>query len=173
MYTNNIQEKGRKWKVKVVEKREWVKGLATKWEDKALEIELIKELIPLGLKAVEEILVREVDEIAGLWYKRFPGKNIYRWGKQWGSVYLHDQKVPILVPRVRLKGRMREGEISLKTYNEFQKPHGLDRQAMLRLLNGISTHKYRESVELVPQVFGISASNMSRRFTKKAEEALK
>ncbi len=35
-----------------------------------------------------------------------------------------------------------------------------------KLLNRISTHKYKESAELVPEVFGISPSNMSRRFKK-------
>jgi len=44
---------------------------------------------------------------------------------------------------------------------------------MLKLLNGISMHKYKESTELVPEVFGLSASNMSKRFKKATEENLK
>ncbi len=43
---------------------------------------------------------------------------------------------------------------------------------MLKLLNGISTHKYRESAELVPEVFGISASNVSKRFKYATKENL-
>jgi putative transposase len=173
MYKNNIQGNGRKWKVKVMERRKWVRGLPDKWEDKSVEIALIKELIPLGLRAVEEKLAKEVDEIAGLRYKRFGGKRIHRWGRQWGSVYLHGQKVPVIVPRIRIKGRMTEGELNLKTYDEFQKPHEYDQDVMLRLLNGISTHRYKESIGLVPQVFGISPSSVSKRFTRKAEEALR
>lgn len=34
-------------------------------------------------------------------------------------------------------------------------------------------HKYKESSELVPEVFGLSASNMSKRFKNLAEESLK
>lgn len=174
MDTSNVSKKGRRWKVKVIEKRKWVKGLADEWVDKTVEMELIKALIPLGLKAVEEKLAKEVDEIVGLRYERFNRKGFHRWGKQWGSVYLRGQKVPIKVPRVRIKGRTMDGEISLKTYDAFQKPsRGDDSQLMLRLLNGISTHRYKESAELVPQVFGISASTVSKRFTKKAEEALR
>lgn len=63
--------------------------------------ELIQVLIPLGLWYVKEVLKQEVREVAGEPDKRqgLPGYD--RWGKQWGSVYPRDQKLPILVPRVR------------------------------------------------------------------------
>ena len=48
-------------------------------------------------------------------------------------------------------------------YQKLQKPYN-EEQIFKKLLNGISTHKYKESAELVPEVFGLSASNMSRRF---------
>lgn len=40
----------------------------------------------------------------------------------------------------------------------------MDEQLFKKLLNGLSTHRYRESAELAPEVFGISASNLSKRF---------
>ena len=53
--------------------------------------ELIQMLIPLGLKAVEEELQREVEQLVGQGASRSPENR--RWGKNPGSVYLGDQKV--------------------------------------------------------------------------------
>jgi len=55
----------------------------------------------------------------------------------------------------------------------MQEPYLSDRQTMPKLLNGISMHKYRESTELIPEVFGISASNLSRGFKKASAEMLR
>jgi AraC-like DNA-binding protein len=127
-----------------------------------IEVAMIQGLIPLGLKAVEDRLQREVELLAGK--KQAHGKDNVRWGKQAGSVYLRDQKVPVMHPRVRNK--ITDSEVPLVAYGQMQEPYRGDRQTMLRLLQGISTHKYSQSMELVPEVFGISPSNVSRRFKK-------
>ena len=60
---------------------------------------LIQSLIPLGLKAVEEALSREVTVIAGRRYAHEDDHtDIVRWGTQPGSIYVADQKLPIRVP---------------------------------------------------------------------------
>ncbi len=133
-----------------------------------VKISLIQTLIPFGLKAVEETLKQEVTKLAGLRYRHTDDKEAYRWGRQTGSVYLTDQKVPIDVPRVRDK--LQDEEIPLVTYQKLQEPSKGDEQTLLKLLNGISTHQYQKCVELAPEVFGLSPSNLSRRF-KKATEA--
>src|SRR3990170_4032847 len=64
-------------------------------------IALIQALIPLGLQAVEDVLRREVQTLAGPRYARGDGApHLVRWGRQRGSVYLADQKLPIQVPRL-------------------------------------------------------------------------
>lgn len=65
-------------------------------------VELIQALIPLGLDAVNDLLQKEVKALAGERYRRGgrPAGRV-RWGRQRGSVYLADQKLPIQVPRVR------------------------------------------------------------------------
>ena len=130
-------------------------------EEQDTIIAVIQELIPLGLRAVGEKLQQEVQELAGKRYEH-GGSDNSRWGFQPGSVYLRDQKLPIMVPRVR--NTRSKTEVSLKTYEKFQQPFDGDRQTFLKLLNGLSTHKYRQSAEFVPEVFGISASNLSKRF---------
>jgi len=75
------------------------------------------------------------------------------------------------VPRVRNKRHKRE--VSLETYRKFQTPYAADEKVFLKLLNGISTHRYRETSELVPEVFGISASSVSRKFRRWSAAHLK
>ena len=160
-----------KARVKVVEKRRITQDMLQQLhaDDLDVTVALIQSLIPCGLEAVGEKLKAEVELLAGKRYQH--GKENTRWGKQPGSVYLRDQKIPMMVPRVRSK-RL-NAEVPLKTYQRFQGPHLSDRQTMLKLLNGISMRRYAESAELVPEVFGISASNLSKRFKKKTGEMLK
>ena len=159
-----------KAKIKVSKKRQAVmnKILESYSEEQETTIAVIQELIPLGLKAVGEELQREVKELAGKRYQR--GGDASRWGSQAGSVYLRDQKLPIMVPRVR--DTKANQEIRLTSYEKLQEPFAADRQTFLKLLNGISTHKYRQSAELVPEVFGISASNVSKRFQFQSAQRL-
>ena len=63
---------------------------------------MIRALIPLGLKAVEDALVADVNALAGPRYARDDDRpSVVRWGAQRGSIYLADQKLPVTVPRVR------------------------------------------------------------------------
>ena len=69
-------------------------------EDLDARVEAIQLLIPLGLKAVAEELQRAVLELVGPRYQRKGSDQpLRRWGSQPGSVYLGDQKVPVVVPR--------------------------------------------------------------------------
>ncbi len=160
-----------KGKIKVSEKRKGAQEMLRNMDTDDLDtsVALIQALIPCGLKTIEEKLKREVDMLAG--EKRRHGKENLRWGDNPGSVYLQDQKVPIVVPRVRNKNN--NIEIPLEMYQKLQSPYQCDRKTMLKLLNGISTRKYKESVELVPEVFGLSPSNLSKRLKKNTLGSLK
>ncbi|MEO6527193.1 MAG: hypothetical protein ABIP93_11250, partial [Gemmatimonadaceae bacterium] len=62
--------------------------------DGTLMLAMIQDLIPLGLRAVEDALAQEVTALAGARYAHadaHPG--IARWGTQPGSIFLADQKV--------------------------------------------------------------------------------
>jgi hypothetical protein len=89
----------RQGKVKEVGPR----GLATvpAAEDVDSTVALIQALIPVGLKAVAEILEAEVVALAGEWYRRTGGQpGLVRWSQERGSVYLADQKLPICERRL-------------------------------------------------------------------------
>ena len=162
--TLSIPKRRGKARVKIVEKRKMTQAmleqLKLNTDDLDVTVALIQSLIPYGLKAVGDKLKAEVAFLAGKRYQH--GKENTRWGKQPGSVYLRDQKLPIIVPRVRNKKS--NVEIPLEIYQRLQQPHLSDRQTILKLLNGISMRRYAQCAELVPEVFGISPSNLSKRF---------
>jgi transposase-like protein len=133
---------------------------------------MIQALIPLGLKAVEEALIAEVTALAGPRYARHDDHpDVVRWGKQSGSVYVADQKLPITVPRVR-DGRTHR-EVPLTTYAALQSPRGHDVGLFRRVLGGISCREYAAAAEAVPEAFGLARSSVSRRFIRASANELR
>jgi len=141
-------------------------------EEINVRVEMIQALIPLGLEAVKELLVQEVEALAGQRSKpKAPDNPNRRWGRQDGSVYVGDQKLPIRVPRVR--NVCEETEVPLVSYQRLQSPRKMDEGLLLRMLKGISCRNYEACAETVPEAFGISASSVSRRFIKATARKLK
>jgi putative transposase len=126
-------------------------------------VEMIQALIPIGLERVQEELLQELEELTGPRYAREGGrKGLVRWGRQAGSVYLLDQKVPVAVPRVR--DLRRQVEVPLEIYRMLQSPLAMDRALFGRILGGLSCRDYDGTSRLDPESFGLSASAVSRRF---------
>ena len=171
MPTCNVSKKRGKAKIKISDKRKAVmKRIVDNYsEEFDVKMAVIQELIPLGFKAVVDELQGEVKRLAGEKHSR-AGNNA-RWGYQNGSVYLRDQKFPIKVPRVRDVDLNQE--VPLNTYGRLQTPFDDNKGALLRLLHGLSTHKYDESVSLATEAFGISASNLSKNFKRGSADKLK
>lgn len=141
-------------------------------QDLDVRIALIQALIPLGLEAVGDLLKDEVERLAGPWYSRKSSDALYRrWGKQKGSVFLADQKLPIRVPRVR--NVQTDTEEPLSVYRRFQVAQKLDEAVLLRVLKGLSCRNYQVCAQAVPEAFGISSSSVSRRFIKATEAKLR
>jgi transposase-like protein len=134
-------------------------------------VALIQALIPLGLRAVAEALEAEVEQLAGARYGREDARpELVRWGRQRGSVYLADQKIPVLVPRVR--DRQRGVEQPLTTYEQLQRPRQMDEGLFRRVLGGLACGEYAACAEAVPEAFGISRSSVSRRFVRASARRL-
>jgi hypothetical protein len=111
-------------------------------------IKLIQLLIPIGLEAVKDLLIQEVTALAGDRYAHHEG-HLKRWGSNPGSVYIGDQKLEIKVPRIR--NTTINKEVPLKSYEELQNPSLIDEKALNLLINGISTRKYENVVEKIPE----------------------
>jgi len=129
------------------------------------KVALIQALIPLGLQAVAETLEAEVVALAGARYGRTRDRRgVVRWGQQPGSIYLADQKLPILVPRVR--DRRTNQEVPLTTYHQLQRPRAADTGLFRKVLVGLTCRQYAACAEAVPEAFGLSPSSVSRRFIR-------
>ena len=135
-------------------------------------VALIQALIPVGLERVHELLQEEVEHLAGQWYQREGRRPGYvRWTPQRGSIYLADQKIPIMVPRVR--DRLRDQEVPLEGYARLQQPRAVDTGLLHKVLGGLSTREYERCAEAVPEAFGLSASTVSRRFIRASARKLR
>lgn len=141
-------------------------------DDGSVPLAMIQALIPLGLRAVEEALQQEVTALAGARYVHGDGRpDVVRWGTQGGSIYLADQKLPIMVPRVR--DRARHIEVPLTTYAQLQTPRAQDVGLFRRVLGGLSCREYEAAAEAVPEAFGLAKSSVSRRFIRTSATALR
>jgi transposase-like protein len=138
--------------------------------DVDVKAELIQMLIPIGLLHVKKLLEEEVRQLAGERYKRRGLRGYDRWGKQGGSVYLLDQKLPIMVPRVRDQGESRE--VRLRSYERLQEPRDRDEGVLRRILHGLSCRSYEECAAAVPEAFGMSGSTVSRRYIRASARQL-
>jgi transposase-like protein len=133
---------------------------------------MIQALIPLGLRAVEDALLAEVQALAGPRYARDDARpEVVRWGAQRGSIYLADPKLPITVPRVRDAQARRE--VPLATYVALQTPRAQDVGLFRRVLGGLSCREYEAAAEAVPEVFGLARSSVSRRFIRASARELR
>ena len=171
MPIGNVAKKRGKAKVKISDKREAAmqKIVDSYSKDFNVRMEMIQALIPFGLKAVANELQNEFERLVGIKHSR-TGSNA-RWGKQNGSVYLRDQKFPVVVPRVRNVDLNQE--VPLEAYRRLQRPFDDDNGALKRLLYGLSTHRYEESSALAAEAFGISPSNLSKKFKRCSADKLK
>lgn len=134
-----------------------------------LRLKLVQLMVPVGLLWAEQEMNSERDALIGARYAR--GKEMGPWGKNPGSVYLGDQKVSALVPRVR--NRQTNQEIPLASYHRLQQPGMVDEMALQRVLKGISQRQYEEAAIRIPSTFGIKRNSVSKRFIKASGRKLR
>jgi transposase-like protein len=164
-----VSTKKRNAKSRVARYVERVEEAKIKWGNPSTRVEMIQSLIPLGLMAVESMLQAEVASLAGCRYAR--GYDGVRWGSNPGSIFLGEQKVSVRVPRVR--HRESEQEMPLESYAAFQNPHYMDERLFGRVLQGVSARRYEDTAAMVPEVFGIKKSSVSRHFIRACSAKLK
>jgi len=136
-----------------------------------LKLQFIRDLIPLPLIHVGEGLKEELRFLAGQRYQRDGDNGYVRWSRQWGSIYLGGQKVPVVYQRVRDKENRKE--IELNVYKALQEPPDIDEGLLGRILLGLSCRDYRKCSEMIPEAFGLSAFTVSRRFIRASSRKLK
>ncbi len=129
---------------------------------------MIQALVPLGIAAAAEEMRKEADALIGELHVR--GKVYGPWGANRGSICLGDQKVRVLVPRIR--NRQRNEEVRLPSYQRLQSQGVLEELALKRVINGISMGKYEDAALAVPETFGIKRSSVSTRWIRASAKKL-
>jgi len=116
-----------------------------------------------GLAYAEEALEAERRAICGERYVHLADRVAMRSGHAASSLTLGGRRVKIRRPRVR-DG---EGEVSLPSWREWSSRDPLGQRAVEQMVVGVSTRRYRRSLEPLPeelQVHGVSKSAVSERF---------
>ena len=164
-----LRGKGKVRKAKTVEIRDLEEYGAMEMDSK---VALINELIPIGLMHVKAVLQDEVTALAGEKYKRNGLHGHDRWGKQQGSIYIQEQRIPIMVPRVR--DSIGDREVKLRAYEQLQELGAAANDRLLRkVLHGLSCGRYRECSEAIPEALSLSPSTVSRRYIRASRRKLK
>jgi len=126
-------------------------------------------LVEIGRMMAETVMYIEREEISGPDYRPLSSE-IQKWASQPGSIYLGDQKIAVEHPRLRGV----QGEIALRSYEKLKEPGNFSEELLGKLLRGISSQKYSETVVEAANAFGVSASTVSRHIvavtTKKLQE---
>ena len=124
---------------------------------------LWETVILSGLAYAQEALEAERSAICGERYARMADRVAMRSGHGASSLTLGGRRVKIRRPRVRGA----DGEVSLPSWREWSSRDPLGQRAVEQMVVGVSTRRYRRSLEPLPgafQVHGVSKSAVSERF---------
>jgi transposase-like protein len=124
-------------------------------------------MLEIGRLTAETIMYMEREEKAGPdYHPSSPG--LQKWASQRGSIYVGDQKIAVEHPRLR----RREGEVSLRTYEQLKQRGGFSEELLARVLRGMSARKYEETVTEAGKAFGVSPSSVSRHLVEATSKQL-
>lgn len=124
-------------------------------------LDLRELILSAGIASLQQMMQEELEALCGSRYARKDGDEVAsRWGSQGSIVVLGGQKLKVAKPRARLGGR----EVELPTWAAVQCEDPLNERVVEQMTVGVSTRKYRRSVEFSDEGVGTSKSEVSRRF---------
>lgn len=124
---------------------------------------LYEFVIREGMKALDEMLEQDREQLCGPAHSKGAPDDPVRWGQTQGRLAMGGQRVTVRKPRVRHQGK----EVELPTWAAFADEDPLDERAFEQMVVGVSTRKYKRSVEPLPDELGphaTSKSAVSRKF---------
>lgn len=123
-----------------------------------------------GLLIMKAVMDAEVESLAGPKGKHDPERTATRWTAQQGYVALAGKKAPVVKPRVRT---LQGCEVNLRSYQRFQSAPRRQTSIYKKLVNGISTRKYKQAIDDFTAGYGISKSAVSRELQEATRGALR
>ena len=135
------------------------------------KLQLLKHHADMARLLAEEILEEDVEALAGERHSRNcpSGKSLHRWGHNSGSIRIDGEKVPIDIPRLRDKDSGEEH--TLESYQAMKEAE-VGKELTDSILLGLSQGDYGRVASQFIDGFGLSQSSVSRRFQKRAQQAL-
>lgn len=113
----------------------------------------------MGRMLAESVMLIEREELAGPDYYPTNSK-LQKWSHEEGSVYIGDQKVKINRPRLRYAGL---GEVQLQSYENMRSRGQFSEELLEKMLRGVSSQKYEETILNAANAFGVSPSSISKK----------
>jgi putative transposase len=126
-------------------------------------------MLEMGRMVAESVMLIEREELAGPDYHP-TDPALQKWAHEAGSIYLGDQKIPVMRPRLRDIVR---GELPLQSYQRLKSPGPFSEELLEKLLRGVSAQKYEETVLDAAQAFGVSPSAISQKMVTLTAQKLK
>lgn len=126
-------------------------------------------MLEMGRMVAESVMLIEREELAGPDYHP-TDPTLHKWAHEAGSIYLGDQKIPVMRPRLR---DAVEGEILLQSYQRLKTPGSFSEELLEKLLRGVSAQKYEATVLNAAQAFGVSPSAISQKMVTVTAQKLK
>jgi transposase-like protein len=132
--------------------------------------ELLKDRMKTSaMKLAVELLDQEVDEVCGPRYTReHPGEQRRGGSDAHGLIYLGGQRVRVRRPRVRAA----DGEHALESYRALQSRDVLSEAVQRRMLRGVSTRDYEDTITEIAGGLGLARSSVSRAFVRASQKDL-
>lgn len=137
---------------------------------------LLQTVLGLGLEQIYEIVEEERAQLCGPRYARDRDRTATRSGTAPSELVLGGRRVALRRPRVRT---MDGDEVELDSWSHFADEDPLDERAMEQMVVGVSTRKYKRSLEPTGDEIktrGTARSSVSRRFvsgtSKRLEELM-
>ena len=125
-------------------------------------------LTEAGLLLIHAFINDEVEELAGKRYQHNDGLSARRHGEAEGSVVVGGQKIPIKRPRLRTEGK----EVQLTSYQLFADESQMTEEVYKKMMLGISTRNYEETVHEFAGGYGVEKSSVSRHFQEASAKEL-
>lgn len=162
-----------KGKKESIKKQEKIIDESEKALREEVENSLLEQVISLGIESYFELIEDEITLICGERYKHMTNREFTRWSKTATSVILGGRKLSLTHPRVRHLASNKEKEV--ESVAKYKSKELISRRQMEQMIIGVSTRKYKRSLETEiddMEMHADSKSSVSRNFIAKTREKL-
>ena len=166
MRANTKKRKKATVMLKATQEQEW-------WADQVVQVMLHGKraldaaMLDVGRLVAETLMYMEREERSGPDYHP-TSSGLMKWASQRGSIYVGDQKLCVEHPRLRGL----EGEVVLRTYEQLKNRGGFSEELLSKVLRGMSSRKYEETVTEAGKAFGVTPSSVSRHLVEATAKVL-